>query len=158
MHAPAHRRLQHRQAVLLDHWLDDAEGLERGVLEVAGAVHGAHGGGGVRVATLGGDLGRGFVLAREEAAGEGVVDDDVDVEFAAAGDQLGFDGARDGVVHALVDGRLDPAALVAHLPDLGDFPGGVVAEAELDEFAFFVQLVEGLERFSVRNRVVGGIF
>lgn len=88
MHTPPQRDLQQTQLVLLRHRLDDLEAFEDLGFEVAVAVHPAGGGGGVAVAALfgrGGE-GRGVVFAGEDAAGEGVVDDDVDGVFAAAGD------------------------------------------------------------------------
>lgn len=81
--------------MLLSQRLDESQAFEDLGLEVAVAVHGADGGGGVAVAAVSGDGGEGCggVVAGEEAAGERVVDYDVDAVFAAAGDQFGFYGA-----------------------------------------------------------------
>lgn len=101
---PAERRLQQRQVVLLDHGLDDAQRLERRVFEVPRAVHAAHAAHGLAEAARGRHVG-GFVFAAEEAAGDRVVDDDVEAVAAAGGDELRFDGAGYGVV--LGGGLLD---------------------------------------------------
>jgi hypothetical protein len=83
--------------VLLHNWLDDGQGLERGVLEVSLPVHAAAGAFLVAETAALGDFG-GLVLSAEETTGDGVVDDDVETVAAAGGDELGFDGAGDGVV------------------------------------------------------------
>lgn len=95
MHTPPQCDLQQREIVILGHRLDQHQTLEDLGLEVAVAVHGAHGGGGVAVAALRGERGVGdvVVFSRKDAAGERVVDYDREGEFAAAGNQLGFDGA-----------------------------------------------------------------
>lgn len=67
MNAPPQRHLYHRQIMLLGRFLDNAESIERRVLEVAAAVHGAGVRVRVRVAALGGD-GGGFYFTGEEAA------------------------------------------------------------------------------------------
>jgi hypothetical protein len=73
---PPERRLEQRQVVLFDDGLDDAQGLESGVLEVALAVGAAARAFGVAEAAAFGYVG-GLVFAAEEAAGYGVVDYDV---------------------------------------------------------------------------------
>jgi hypothetical protein len=94
---PSESRLEQRQVVLFDDGLDDSQGLESGVLEVALAVGAAARAFGVAEAAALGHVG-GFVFAAEEAAGDGVVDYDVEAVAAAGGDQFGFDAAGDGVV------------------------------------------------------------
>lgn len=41
----------------------------------------------------------------------------------------------EGVVDALVGDGCDPVVLLAEFADLGDFPGGVIGDAEAFEFA-----------------------
>ena len=94
---PSERRLEQSEVVLLHNWLDDSQGLERGVLEVSLPVHAAAGAFLVAETAALGDFG-GLVLSAEETTGDGVVDDDVEAVAAACGDELGFDGAGDGVV------------------------------------------------------------
>lgn len=90
MGAPPQSNLQQRQVVLLRYTFDQAECFEIGVLEVAAAVHLAHLGV-LREATLWGcDVGR-FDLAAEQPACKWVVDNYVDLIFAAAGNQFGLD-------------------------------------------------------------------
>ena len=79
--------------MLLRHRLDQRQTLKDLRLEVAVPVHLAGDGGGVAVAAFLRDGVVGGVFAGEDAAGEGVVNYDVDAVFAAAGDQLGFDGS-----------------------------------------------------------------
>ena len=83
-----------------------------------------------------------FNLAGKQTAGERVVHDDVEAVAPAGENELGFERARDGVVHPLVDGRQNPAVVLACHDDLGDFEGGKVGDAEADEFAGFVQVVD----------------
>lgn len=54
-----------------------------------------------------------------------------------------------GIVHGLVYGWFNPASLFAHLPNLCDFPCRIIAETQLDEFAFLVQFIARLQRFFV---------
>jgi len=82
---PPESRLEQRQVVLLDDGLDDAQGLESGVLEVSLAVGAAARAFGVAETAALGHVG-GFVFAAEEAAGDGVVDYDVEAVAAAGGD------------------------------------------------------------------------
>ena len=74
-----------------------------------------------------------------------IVHHDVDAILSTAWDEFALDVPGDGVVHGLVDGGLHPAAFLGDVIDLGHFPGGVVAETELDELALLEQLVAGLE-------------
>ena len=94
---PSEGSLEQSEVVLLHDWLDDRECLESGVLEVSLPVHATAGAFLVAETAALGDFG-GLVLAAEEAAGHGVVDDDVQAVAAAGGDELGLDGAGDGVV------------------------------------------------------------
>lgn len=94
---PSEGRLEQSKVVLLHDWLDDCQRLESGVLEVSLPVHAAAGAFLVAETAAFGHFG-GLVLAAEEAAGDGVVDYDVQTVAAAGGDELGFDGAGDGVV------------------------------------------------------------
>jgi len=98
-----------------------------------------------------------LVFAREDTAGKGIVHDDIDTVFATARDKLGVDCTRDGIVHCLVYRGLHPAVVLADLYDLSDFPGSVVAEAKLDEFSFFVELVAGAEGVFEGNTAVRGV-
>lgn len=83
-----------------------------------------------------------------------VVDDDVQPVLPTAGDELRLDISRDGVVHGLVDGRLHPAALACNVVDLRDLPGGIVGQAQLLEFAFFEQIIAGLQRVLERHATI----
>ena len=94
---PSESCLEQSEVVLLHDGLDDCQRLESGVLEVALPVHAAAGAFLVAETAAFGHFG-GLVLAAEEAAGDGVVDYDVQTVAAAGGDELGFDGAGDGVV------------------------------------------------------------
>ena len=51
----------------------------------------------------------------------------------------------DTVVHSLIDRRSDPAPLLAHDDDFSDLVRRKVAETELLEFSFLVQLVTGFQ-------------
>ena len=94
---PSERRLKQSEVVLLHDWLDDRQGLESGILEVSLPVHAAAGAFLVAETAALGHVG-GLVFAAEEAAGDGVVDYDIEAVAAAGGDEFGFDGAGDGVV------------------------------------------------------------
>lgn len=94
---PSKRRLEQSEVVLLHNWLDDGQGLESGVLEVSLPVHAATGALLVAETAAPRDFG-GLVLSAEEATGDGVVDDNVETVAAAGRDELGFNGAGDGVV------------------------------------------------------------
>ena len=94
---PSEGCLEQSEVVLPHNRLDDRQRLEGGVLEVALPVHAAAGAFLVAETAALGDVG-GLVFAAEEAAGDGVVDYDVEAVAAAGGDELGFDGAGDGVV------------------------------------------------------------
>ena len=94
---PSESRLKQSEIVLLHDRLNDCQRLESGVLEVSLPVHAAAGAFLVAETAALGHVG-GLVLAAEEAAGDGVVDYDVETVAAAGGDELGFDGAGDGVV------------------------------------------------------------
>jgi hypothetical protein len=82
---PSESRLQQSEIVLSDNGLDDSESLERGVFEVAFAVHSTPGAFCVREAAAGRHVGC-FVFSAEEPAGYGVVDYDVQAVAAAGGD------------------------------------------------------------------------
>ena len=94
---PSECRLEQSEVVLLHDWLDDCECLEGGVLEVSLPVHATAGAFLVAETAALGNFG-GLVFAAEEAASDGVVDYDVQTVAAAGGDELGLDGAGDGVV------------------------------------------------------------
>lgn len=94
---PSESRLEQSEVVLLHDRLNDCQCLESGVLEVSLPVHAAAGAFLVAKTAALGDVGR-LVFAAEEAAGNGVVDYDVETVAAAGGNELGFDGAGDGVV------------------------------------------------------------
>lgn len=94
---PSERRLQQSEVVLLHNGLNDSQSFEGGVFEVALAVHASTCAFGV-AETAGLRNVSGFVFAAEKAAGDGVVDYDVEAVAAAGGDQLGFYGAGDCVV------------------------------------------------------------
>jgi len=94
---PSERCLEQSEVVLLHDWLDDCECFKSGVLEVSLPVHATAGAFLVAETAAFGHFG-GLVLAAEEAAGDGVVDYDVETVAAAGRDEFGFDGAGDGVV------------------------------------------------------------
>lgn len=94
---PPKRRLQQRQVMLLHNRLNERQSLERGVFEVAFAVHASACAFGIAETAAGRHVG-GLVFAAEEAARDGVVDYDVEAVAAAGGDEFGFDGAGDCVV------------------------------------------------------------
>lgn len=83
-----------------------------------------------------------------------VVDYNVETILTAARDKLVLDVPRDGVVHCLVDGWFDPFPLVGDVPDFGDFPGGEIAETELDELSFLEQLVASFHGLFKRSASV----
>lgn len=87
---PPHRRLDHRQAMLLDRLLDKLQRTERLILVVAGSVHRSRGTGVAETALLGYDV-LALDLAREKTAGERVIDHDVEAEAAAGMNELGLD-------------------------------------------------------------------
>lgn len=93
MDAPSQRNLDKRQLVLLGCFLGNLECLERRVFEVAITVHAAEVlGFGPKMAFLGLDI-FGLDLAREEAAGKGIVDDNIDAILAASWNELRFNGS-----------------------------------------------------------------
>ena len=94
---PSEGRLEQSKVVLLHDWLDDCQRLESGVLEVSLPVHAAAGAFLVAEAAALGNFG-GLVFAAEEAAGDGVVDYDVEAVAAAGGNEFGFDGTGYGIV------------------------------------------------------------
>jgi uncharacterized membrane protein len=94
---PSERSLKQSQVVLLHDRLNDCECLESGVLEVALPVHATSSSFLVAETAAVGHVG-GLVFAAEEAAGDGVVDYDIEAVAAAGGDEFGFDGAGYGVV------------------------------------------------------------
>ena len=69
MHAPPQGGFKEREIVFLHDGLDELEGLEGAVFEVAVSVHGALARGGGGVPAFAGDFG-GFIFAAEDAAGE----------------------------------------------------------------------------------------
>jgi hypothetical protein len=105
MDDPSESSLEQSEVVLLHDWLDDCQGLESGILEVSLPVHATTGAFLVAETAALGYVG-GLVFAAEEAAGNGVVDYDVQAIAAAGGDELGFDGAGDGVVLAMWSARI----------------------------------------------------
>jgi len=157
VHEPAQRRLDKRDIVLLRHGLDSAQRGEDRRVEVALAVAPAHGARVVGEAADVGTVGFGGVLAREQTASEGIVCVEGKAVALQRREQLGFHAARDGVIHALVDGWAHPAVVVACQDDLGDFVGDVVADSEGDEFAGLVQLVNGREGLFEGDAAVGGV-
>lgn len=76
VHTPSNGSLKQREVVLLNYWLDQAQGLECGVPEVALAVVIALGSRLVAESALCGYIGR-LVLAAENTACQWVVDDHV---------------------------------------------------------------------------------
>jgi hypothetical protein len=48
-------------------------------------------------------------------------------------------------IHSLIYGWLEPAALICDVPDLGDFPGSMIAQTKLLEFALFEELIACFE-------------
>jgi hypothetical protein len=103
---PSESCLEKCEVLLLHDRLDDCQRLESGVLEVSLPVHAAAGAFFVAETAALGDIG-GFVFAAEKATGDGVVDYDVEAVAAAGGDELGFDGAGDGVVLVIWSVRVD---------------------------------------------------
>ncbi len=75
--------------------------------------------------------------------------------MAQAGEQLGLDGPVQRVVDALVDVRLLPPVPDRDLADLGDLPGGVVADAKPLEVAFLWRLFH-LPQASRKGRTCSG--
>ncbi|QBZ64949.1 hypothetical protein PoMZ_06650, partial [Pyricularia oryzae] len=143
---PPQRRLDHAEPGLFRRGLDGAQGLEGAAAEVARPVVGA------RHALVREAAGSrrhvpGLDRAGQETAGQRVVDHQVHAVAPQRGQQLGLDGARDGVVHALVHGRPHPAVVPARHDHLGHLERGKVAQAQLRKLALFVQLVQGRERF-----------
>ena len=57
-------------------------------------------------------------------------------------EQLGFNGAIEGVADALVDGRFDPAVCFAYLADRCHLPSHVIRYRELVEEALLMQLID----------------
>lgn len=94
---PSESCLEKSEIVLLHDWLDDRQSLESGVLEVSLPVHAAAGAFLVAETAALRHVG-GLVFAAKEAAGDGVVDYDVEAVAAAGGDELGFNVSGDGVV------------------------------------------------------------
>jgi hypothetical protein len=92
MRAPPQRDFEKRQIMLLRHALNELERFEVRVLEVSFAVHLAEVGILCEPTFIWSYVCR-LDLAAEQPAGEGVVDNDVDLVFAAAGDELRFDVA-----------------------------------------------------------------
>jgi hypothetical protein len=82
---PSESCLQQSEIVLCNDRLDHGESFERGVFEVAFAVHSTSGAFCVREAAAGGYVGC-FVFSAEETAGYWVVDYDVQAVAAAGGD------------------------------------------------------------------------
>jgi hypothetical protein len=143
---PPQGGLDHSQTRLIHSRLDGLQSLECALLEVPVAVHLARLGG-VAEPALGGHHVGGLDLAAEEATGDGVVHHDVEAIAPAGWDKLGFDGACYAVVHGLEDGRPHPFVVFAGQDDLGHLKCGEVADAQVDELAGFVELVEGREGF-----------
>lgn len=92
MRAPPQRNLEKRQIMLLRDTLNELERFEVRVLEVPFTVHLAHVGVLCEPTFIWSDV-CGLDLAAEQSARKGVVDNDVNFVFAAAGDQLWFDVA-----------------------------------------------------------------
>ena len=67
-----------------------------------------------------------LVLARQHTATDGVEGIETHVVVLEAREQLGGDGAGDGVVHSLVDRGTDVSVLLTDLVDLSDVPCRVV--------------------------------
>lgn len=137
--------------------LDELQRTERALAEVTvavvGALRRAHVG---EAPALGHHVAR-LDLAREEPAGERVVDDHVEPVAAAGDEQLGLDVAGDDVVHGLVDGRPHPAVVLACHDDLGHLERREVAEPEANKLARAVQPVHGLERLLEGRGAVGAV-
>lgn len=93
-------------------------------------------------------------LPRKQPSSERIVDHDIDTVPVTCRDDLVLERAQDGVVHPLIDCRLDPPPLVAHGPDLRDLERGEVAQPQLHELALLVQLVQRLQRLRERDRPV----
>lgn len=58
------------------------------------------------------------------------------------------------IIQCLVNSWSDPASLIAHNDNLSNFKGGEVAQTELFEFSFAVQLIECLESDVERGRPI----
>lgn len=159
VHRPPERRLDQTQPFVLAHrLLDGAQRVEGAILEIPCPVVRARGS---AVAEPSFQRARVDVgardLAREQAARDRVVHDDVEAVAAARGHKLGVDTPRDHVIHGLVDGGADPAVLAGDEDGLGDFEGGVVGQAQLDEFSGLVQLVQRSEGLFEGGCAVGGV-
>ncbi len=74
--------------------------------------------------------------------------------MAQTGEQFGFDGAVEGVVDALVDGRFDPAVRFTDLAHLRYFPRHVVGYGEPVEEALFMEFVDASQCVDVGSRPV----
>ena len=142
--------------MFLHYRLDDAQRVECGVFEISFTVARRLRRVLVREAAFGGNV-VGLVFPAEDPARDGVVDDDVDAVASTGGDQLGFDGACDGVVHSLPDCGAHPVVVFAVHDYFCDLEGGEVAQAELDEFALFVHLVQFLQRLGEGDAAVCGV-
>lgn len=120
--------------MLPNHRLDQPERSKGRLLPVALAIHLSQPSDRVAVAARGWYR-RGLVCAREEPAGQRIVDHDGEAVALAGGDEFPVERSRDGVVHPLVDGGAHPVVVLAVEDDLRDLEGGEVGEAELAEFA-----------------------
>ena len=156
MRHPPKRTLRLRQAMVLRGSAQQVQRIEVLIVPVAAAVRLALPAG--LVVAAAGLVARGVVVAvvaaRQQAAGDGVVGVEGDAVVAQAGEEFGLDGAVQRVVHALVDGGLDPAVGIAQLADLRHFPRLVVADGEAREVAFFVEVVDGAHGHLVGRRPV----
>ena len=86
-----------------------------------------------------------------------VIDHQINAILSTARDELRFDVSRDGVVHGLIDSRLDPAAFFGNVVDLRNLPRRIITEAKFDKFSFFEELVARFECFLVRDAAVGSM-
>lgn len=75
------------------------------------------------------------VAVREIASSQGIELVKCDAVLAETGKELRLYRSVEGIVHALICDRFDPAVSIAEFADLCDFPGRVVADPEPIEFA-----------------------
>lgn len=94
MDDPSQCNLQEGEVMFLGHRFNQLERLKGRILKVSFAIHRPHSLCLVGKATFIGDNVLGFDLAGEDTASERVVDDNVDVVFPAARNQLRLNGTR----------------------------------------------------------------
>jgi hypothetical protein len=111
--------------VFLNNRLDDLEGFKGRIFEISFPIHLTHSADRIAIPTLFWDI-LGLIFSTEEASGKGIIDNNIEAVAFAGRDELVLEGASDGIIHSLINGRSDPSIVLTMHHDFGNLKCGEI--------------------------------